>query len=265
MGSLDADDFCFRGYYGNDDLPFKEVDYEMMENWTGKSAEELKADHKRLIILMTIVEFFVVFSMLDVGTYVAGMVYTGIYVICLAFFTFSDKLGEFFILGIDKRIGQNILLGLVIGVAFIVLNNISESTFTIGLPFLPYALGDLSKGIIINAAAPVNESALVPGIVMGFLISVISAYYYSKGALTKGQMFMIICVGIMMQLATFVLYHGIVYGSFEIASAAYIGAGVFALATGITTFIRKDLLHTIVAHAVLNTYLFTTLTMTVIL
>jgi len=146
---------------------------------------------------------------------------------------------------IGEHPGRSALIGLALGVAFILLHYLVPS-ITIGFPTLPQAT-EGERLFITGGLAPIGEELAFRGLLMSAVDVVAPAY-----------------VSIPAQAAAFALFHVKAYaGSFtkqgiQSASGAFFGAGIFGLISGVVTVWTKSLIPGIIMHAAFNIWLLAT-------
>jgi len=142
-----------------------------------------------------------------------------------------------------KTIGEDIVLGLGIGVLFIIANILSPVA-SIGIPRLP--LGIAEDGLVVMVVAPLVEELLFRGV---FLAIAFLIFY----AMMKDKLISIILAILVVSVA-FSVFHMSVYGI--AMEMAYIGAASFSVLACVVAVMRKSLVAPIVLHSMVNTYLF---------
>lgn len=142
---------------------------------------------------------------------------------------------------------SDILIGLGLGIGFIVLNLLSPA-ITIGFPNLGLAITPIATLFVIGILAPIIEEILFRGALFGLLellnINVVLA--------------------VLLQAAAFTTYHYTAYGASLAAVGAFIGAFLFGIIAMFVTIKRQSLLPSIILHSIFNIYLLSKLAVVVI-
>lgn len=173
----------------------------------------------------------------------AGMIYILMAIVALLIYNYSAQLfnhGKEMLIGIDDNIGTDILIGLGVGGAFVLL--FESTSITMGLPpIYPQAttsqLMNVAAAImIVGVLAPILEEALFRGAglyIFNLMLPLIPA---------------ILVVGVV-----FAGFHWISYGA--ALAAAFVGAFLFSTIACILTLKTKSLVPGVITHAIINIYL----------
>lgn len=136
----------------------------------------------------------------------------------------------------------DVIIGLLIGVAFIVANQVSPA-ITIGFPgeVLSAGTDETNRNIVVGGIAPIFEEVAFRGLLLGVLLSLGLGFFTS--AIIQGLAFMV--------------FHLQAYGLGSDTSGALFGAMIFAMGMAYLIKWRNNLLSVIVVHSVFNLYLVT--------
>lgn len=132
----------------------------------------------------------------------------------------------------------DIVIGVVIGITFIILNQISPA-ITIGFPGELLDASGTNKALTVGGIAPILEEALFRGLFLGLLISFGIGFFLSAS----------------IQAVGFTLFHITAYGLLSYSSGAYFGAMIFGLGMAYLVQWRKSILPAIIVHSIFNLYL----------
>jgi len=139
---------------------------------------------------------------------------------------------------------KDIFIGVVVGLAFVLLNILSPS-ISIGLPSLGLSISDTARLVVVGLLAPIIEEIVFRGAFFGLFLKLGSKVNFSP-TLIAGFLTSIV----------FALYHLTAYGgSIASASGAFIGAMVFSVMTIILILWRKNLLVAMIPHSIFNVWL----------
>lgn len=141
------------------------------------------------------------------------------------------------LIGVDERfLGKETMIGLGIGFVFLFLNYfVPKFSLVLGVPDVPYSLGDFGKFMVIVIIAPIMEELLFRGVLTHFL-----------SVLTKPF------VAIVLQGLLFGVFHYTAYGSFSGMNVAFVGAALFGIGIGWLSVRLNNLFPGIIIHAMVN-------------
>ena len=158
---------------------------------------------------------------------------------------------------IFKKLGVEILIGLMLGGAFILFNAINPN-FTIGFPYVPQAVAS-NNYTVIDIVAPIAEELFL-GLVLFFTIVGLASviFHISFDTVVERYLWIILLIC----AVVFALFHAVAYaGSLSIqgvtsASEAFLAAGLFRVAATYTTVKRKyNPLAAMTMHSTFNTWI----------
>ena len=158
--------------------------------------------------------------------------------------------------GIQKDFGKGMLIGIALAVGFIILNKIVPN-FALGFPSLPASIADNLKAVIIIVLAPVLEEAffnkaILETLQIRFKLSYVKANVYKSLLFAS---FHTLAYGIYLNSIEKL---SVLVGTFGAVSGLFITAFLFSLLAGYLLKKYKNLLITIIAHGIINGYLFVT-------
>lgn len=173
----------------------------------------------------------------------AGMIYLFMAIVALLIYNYSAQLfnhGKEMLIGIDDNIGTDILIGLGVGGAFILL--FESTSITMGLPPI-YPQATTSQ--LMNVAAAI--------MIVGVLAPILEEALFRGAGLYIFDLMMPLIPAIIVVGVIFAGFHWVAYGVF--LSAAFIGAFLFSSVACILTLKTKSLVSAVIVHSVINIYL----------
>jgi len=141
-----------------------------------------------------------------------------------------------------NKLTTGVLWGVGIGIIFIVINRLTQSIFSLGLPTLPQqVIGGVMVGIIV---APILEEIFFRGLIY----SVLKEATRSKWTAIIGQ-------AVAFSMFHFLAWTGGFYAGLGTMSGAFISAGIFGIIAQIIVNKTDSLVGSIIAHMIFNTFL----------
>ena len=189
----------------------------------------------RRAALISAVAFFVTLWLAVNYRFDVGMIYTAMVSIGLVVYLSAKKLGlEKILIGVDRNWGEDIALGVALGVGFILLNMIAPN-ITIGVPVLPMSVND--QYLVAGFVAPVAEEIAFRGVLLSIADKALPF------------MFATLVVSVV-----FSVYHLAAYGM--AASGAFFGAFLFSVIACLVIKKTRSLIPVILMHSIFNLFLF---------
>lgn len=159
------------------------------------------------------------------------------------------------LIGIDKNIGTDFIIGLISAISFIVLGSVFSIIGAIGIPSLSASVaGEIGKWIIIVIGASIFETFFFFEFVLDFWDNKFKNLgfdipYFLAGLLTS---------------VMFALFHFVAYsGSLSAGGGSFISAGIIGFGW---VYLRKwtnSLLPLVISHAILNAWILSKLSVVI--
>ena len=151
------------------------------------------------------------------------------------------------LVGIDKNIGKDSLIGIISAVSFIILGSIFSIISAIGIPSIPASLaGDIGKWLIIVIAASIFETFFFFEFVLDFFDNKLINF-----GINLSYFFSSIIVSLI-----FALFHFTVYsGSLLNGGGSFFSASVVAFGWCYMRKWTKSLLPVLINHSILNAWI----------
>jgi membrane protease YdiL (CAAX protease family) len=153
------------------------------------------------------------------------------------------------LIGIDNNYIQDAIMGLLVGVGFILFS--SYSSVSIGIPApiypqsaLPAIVNSIASLVVVGVLAPFFEEPIFRGVVFFLSRKISEGFVSSQTAIVFG----IIVTGV-----AFSFFHWQVYG--EALMAAFVGAFIFSTIACLLVLQTNSLIPAIAMHSVVNIYL----------
>lgn len=206
-----------------------------------------KKDINKIVIIIIVTILLLSWTLVNAdGFILPAFMYIVLGILSIIGYLNWDKIGEkSYIYGIDKNVFTDILIGIIFGAVFIVIQtfNIIGSVL---IPYIPASLVQESGRIIIIVfGAMVIESAFFLGLMLPFIDEKIKVL-----GINPNFFIALIIVSFL-----FPLFHASAYGQAGATMGSYISAGIFLFISGVIMKQTKSLLPLIISHGIINFYI----------
>lgn len=146
--------------------------------------------------------------------------------------------------GIDRNMGTDFIIGIVIGVVILIIGGVIPGIGVIGIPDVPQSLSsDTSKFIVVVLLASIFETFAFFDIVLSFFKDKIGKFLGMKVPFI---------ISAVLASAVFSLFHLSAYSSFSLNTGAFLSAFIMGLVFSYERKFTNSNLPGIITHAILN-------------